>query len=182
MARVPVKHALPLAKVYALLEPGPVVLVTSAWRGQTNVMTMSWHMMVEFEPPQIACIISNRNHSFTALRATRECVIAIPTVALAAKVVACGNCSGRDVDKFSAIGLTPVPGAVVRAPLVAECYANLECQLADARMIQRYNMFLWEVKRAWIDPQKRRPRTLHHLGYGKFMVSGPTIRLASRMR
>jgi flavin reductase (DIM6/NTAB) family NADH-FMN oxidoreductase RutF len=67
---------LPLSKVYQLLEPGPVVLLTTARRGR--VMAMSWHMMIEFEPPQIACVVSNANHSFAALQSTGECVIAIP--------------------------------------------------------------------------------------------------------
>jgi flavin reductase (DIM6/NTAB) family NADH-FMN oxidoreductase RutF len=73
----------PLSKVYQLLEPGPVVLLTTARRDRANIMTMSWHMMVEFEPPLVACVVSNRNYSFAALRATKECVIAIPAVELA---------------------------------------------------------------------------------------------------
>ena len=85
---------LPLSSVYQLLEPGPVVLLTTANKGHANIMTMSWHMMVEFEPPLVACVVSNANHSFTALRATKECVIAIPEVELAPKVVGIGNCSG----------------------------------------------------------------------------------------
>ena len=100
---------LPLSKVYQLLEPGPVVLLTTAHKGRANVMTMSWHMMVEFEPPLVACVVSNRDHSFRALRATKECVIAIPAVELAPVVVEIGNCSGRDVEKFESFGLTPVP-------------------------------------------------------------------------
>ena len=78
---------LPLSKVYRLLEPGPVVLLTTAHRGRANVMTMSWHMMVEFEPPLVACVVSDGAFSFTALRATKECVIAIPAVELAPTVV-----------------------------------------------------------------------------------------------
>jgi flavin reductase (DIM6/NTAB) family NADH-FMN oxidoreductase RutF len=50
---------LALAKFYQLVEPGPVVLLTTAPDGHPNVMTMSWHMMVEFEPPLIACVVSN---------------------------------------------------------------------------------------------------------------------------
>ena len=61
-------RTLALAQVYQLIEPGPVVLLTTSHRGIPNVMAMSWHMMVEFTPPQIACIVSNRNHSFKALR------------------------------------------------------------------------------------------------------------------
>src|ERR1017187_6567768 len=91
---------LPLSKVYQLLEPGPVVLLTTTRRGRANIMTMSWHMMVDFEPPLIACVVSNVDYSFASLRATKECVIAIPALELAPKVVAMGNCSGRDVDKF----------------------------------------------------------------------------------
>jgi hypothetical protein len=86
---------LPLSKVYQLLEPGPVVLLTTARKGRANVMTMSWHMMVEFEPPLVACVVSGANYSFAALRTTKECVIAIPALELAPKVVAIGNCSGR---------------------------------------------------------------------------------------
>jgi flavin reductase (DIM6/NTAB) family NADH-FMN oxidoreductase RutF len=62
---------LPLAKVYQLLEPGPVVLLTTARNGRANVMTMSWHMMVEFEPPLVACVVSPRDFSYAALRATK---------------------------------------------------------------------------------------------------------------
>src|SRR5271165_1191794 len=108
---------LPLSKVYQLLEPGPVVLLTTARKGRVNVMTMSWHMMVEFEPPLVACIVSSANHSFAFLRATKECVIAVPALELAPTVVEVGNCSGRDVDKFKKFGLTAVPATRVEPPL-----------------------------------------------------------------
>jgi flavin reductase (DIM6/NTAB) family NADH-FMN oxidoreductase RutF len=113
--------AFPLSKVYQLLEPGPVVLVTTARRGKNNVMTMSWHMMLDFEPPQIGCVISNRSYTFDILKTTKECVIAIPAVKLATQVVRIGNTSGRDIDKFTAFGLTAVPAPSVRAP----CYFGI---------------------------------------------------------
>ena len=84
-----------LSKVYQLLEPGPVVLLTTAHKGHANIMTMSWHMMVEFEPPLVACVVSNADFSFVALRATKECVTAVPALELARKVLGTGNCSGR---------------------------------------------------------------------------------------
>jgi flavin reductase (DIM6/NTAB) family NADH-FMN oxidoreductase RutF len=173
---------LPLEQVYALLEPGPVVLLSTARKGRANVMTMSWHMMVEFEPPLVACICSGANYSFEALRATGECVIAIPARKLATKVVKVGNCSGAATDKFKAFKLTPRPGARVKAPLIAECFANLECKVIDRRMMNRYNMFVLEVVQAWRDPKQKNPKTIHHHGYGKFVVDGPTITLKSRMR
>jgi flavin reductase (DIM6/NTAB) family NADH-FMN oxidoreductase RutF len=109
-------------------------------------------------------------------------VINIPTVELADKVVRCGNMSGRKVDKFRALGLTPVKAAGVSAPLIAECYANLECKVVDTRMANRYNMFILEVVRAWIDRSVKQPRTMHHQGRGAFMIAGETVKLPSRMK
>jgi flavin reductase (DIM6/NTAB) family NADH-FMN oxidoreductase RutF len=173
---------LPLSHVYELIEPGPVVLLTTARNGRPNVMTMSWHMMVEFEPPLIACVVSDADFSFAALRATRECVIAVPAVELAAKVVKVGNSSGRDIDKFEAFGLTPLPAERVTPPLVGECFANLECRVADSRFVNRYDLFILEVLKVWVDPAQKKPRTIHHHGFGRFVVDGETIRLKSKMR
>ena len=176
-----VMKKLPLSKVYQLLEPGPVVLLTTARKGRANVMTMSWHMMVEFEPPLVACVVSSADFSFTALRATKECVIGVPALELARKVVAVGNCSGRDVQKFEKFDLTPVPAGRVAPPLVAECFANLECRVADTRLVEKYNLFVLEVIKAWIDPAQKNPKTIHHRGDGRFAVDGETIKLKSKM-
>jgi flavin reductase (DIM6/NTAB) family NADH-FMN oxidoreductase RutF len=173
---------LPLSKVYQLLEPGPVVLLTTASKGRANVMAMSWHMMVEFEPPLIACVVSSANYSFAALRAAKECVIAIPPLELARKVVGIGNCSGRDdLDKFKKFGLTPKPAKRVAPPLVAECFANLECKVADTRLVTSYNLFILEVVKAWTDPAQKHPKTIHHHGYGNFAVDGKMLKLKSKM-
>lgn len=172
---------LPLGQVYQLLEPGPVVLLTTARHGRPNVMTMSWHMMVDFEPPLVACIVSRGDYSQAALRATGECVIAIPARRLAPKVVKVGNCSGRDRDKFATIGLTPLLASQVQAPLVAECFANLECKVVDTRLRTKYDLFVLEVVAAWTDPTQKNPKTIHHRGYGTFVVDGETIELDSRM-
>ena len=172
---------LPLSKVYQLLEPGPVVLLTTARKGRANVMTMSWHMMVEFEPPLVACVVSNADHSFAALRTTKECVIAVPGLELAPIIVRIGNCSGRDVDKFERFGLTQAPAKYVAPPLVVGCFANLECKVIDTRLVHKFNLFVLEVLKAWIDPTQKNPKTIHHHGYGRFTVDGETIKLRSRM-
>lgn len=176
------RRSFPLSKVYGLLEPGPVVLVTTARDGRANIMVMSWHTMIEFEPPLVGCVISDRNYSFGLLQATNECVLNIPTVEIAEKVVACGNTSGANTDKFKAFCLTPKPAARVGAPLIEECFTNLECRVADKRMVARYSLFVVEVIKAWIDPAVKNPRTIHHLGRGNFMVAGERIKLRSKMR
>lgn len=173
---------LALSKVYRLLEPGPVVLVTTAQGGRANIMTMSWHMMMEFEPPLIGCVISEANRSFRALDQTGECVIAIPPARLATKVVGIGNCHGDTVDKFQHFGLTPVPARRVKPPLIGECFANLECKVRDCTMLSKYDMFVLEVVQAWTDPKQKNPKTIHHQGYGQFAVDGRIIKIPSRMR
>ena len=176
------KRSLPLGRVYRLLEPGPVVLLTTAHGGRANVMTLSWLTMMEFEPPLVGCVLGDRSFSFGLLRASRQCVINVPEARLARQVVGCGNVSGRRVDKFARFGLTALPASQVAAPLVGECFASLECQVVDSRWASRYGFFVLEVVRAWIDPAVAAPRTLHHRGRGEFMVAGRTIRLPSRMK
>jgi flavin reductase (DIM6/NTAB) family NADH-FMN oxidoreductase RutF len=176
------KEPYPLGKVYGLLEPGPVVLLSTHGESGANVMTMSWHMMMEFAPPLVGCIVSNRNFTFEILRETKECVINIPTAEMAKKVVACGNVSGRKVHKFKKYHLTVEPAASVKAPLINECYVNLECRVVDTRMVESYCMFVLEVVKAWIDPSKKWPRTLHHRGMGEFMVAGKRMKRPSKMK
>lgn len=172
---------LPLSEVYQLLEPGPVVLLTTAQKGRTNVMTMSWLTMVEFVPPLVACVVSSEDYSFAALVAEHECVIAIPAVELAPVVVKVGNSSGRAVDKFKKFGLTPRPAEFVAPPLIAECFANFECRVVDTSLVDKYNLFILEVVKAWTDPKQQQPKTIHHHGYGNFVVDGKTITLKSKM-
>lgn len=125
----------PLDQVHRLLEPGPVILVTTRHRGIPNVMTNGFNMMVRHDPPLIACTIGPWDHSYQALVETGECVISVPTADMAATVVDIGNCSGADVDKFEEFDLTAVSAAEVQAPLVAECFANIECRVADSSLV-----------------------------------------------
>lgn len=176
------KRSFPLSKVYTLIEPGPVVLMTTVRKGRPNIMTLAWHTMIDFVPPLLGCVISDRNYSFRSLTVSRECVINIPDVTLAKQTVACGNTSGRAFDKFQVFHLTPVKARRVKVPMIKECFANLECKVVDQRMAGRYNFFILEVVQAWVDPKKKNPRTLHHQGKDVFRVSGKTIRLPSQMK
>lgn len=176
------KKSLPLSKVYQLMEPGPVVMITTAWRGKANIMTLSWHMMVEFEPPLIALVMSDQNYSFAALQKSNECVINIPTVDLAKKVVGVGNCTGAKIDKFTQFDLSTDPASIVRAPLIRECYANLECIVINTTLAKKYNIFIVEVVKAWITRSKKRIYTIHHCGNGRFIVDGKLIQLPSKKK
>src|SRR5262249_61415695 len=91
------KRDWPVRDVRRFIEPGPIVLVSSAWKGETNIMTMGWHMVMGEEPSLIGCYIWDRNHSRELIRKSKECVFNIPTADIAATVVRIGNCSGPDV-------------------------------------------------------------------------------------
>ena len=100
---------------------------------------------------------------------------------LAATVVKIGNSSGRDIDKFSEFGLTPKPGAQVRAPLIDECFANFECKLVDSSLIRSYSLFVFEVVKAHVATVPKYPKTIHYRGDGEFMISGANTRRYRRL-
>ncbi len=109
-------------------------------------------------------------------------MINIPTVDMAKKVVGCENRSWRKVDKFKKYNLTPVSASCVKAPLIDECYASLECKIIDGKLVAKYNFFILEVVTAWINRAQKNPQTIHHQGKGTFRVDGETIKLPSKMK
>lgn len=169
------KRQFPVEKVRRYLEPGPIVLVSSAWKGKRNIMTMGWHTVMEFSPSLVGCIISSANHSFDMVRRSRECVINLPTTALTDEVVGIGTTTGAEIDKFEHFGLTADEADSVKAPLIRECHANFECKLVDDRLVDQYNFFIWEVVSAHVAASPKHPETLHYKGEGTFMVAGKTI-------
>lgn len=176
------KTDFPVSNVRRYLEPGPIVLVSSAWRDKRNIMTMGWHTVMEFTPSLLGCVIAGGNYSFSLIRRSGECVINLPTTALTDTVVGIGNCSGASVDKFEKFGLTAEPARSVKAPLIAECHANFECLLKDDSLVDRYNFFIFEVVKAHVAPRPKYPQTLHYTGDGVFMVSGKIISKRSQFR
>jgi len=164
----------PLERAFMLIEPGPVVLVTTRNGRKNNIMTISWHMVMDFgSSPRFALLTGAWNYSYEALRKNRECVLAVPTVDLGPKVVSIGDCSGRDTDKFKQFGLTPVKGRKVKAPLIAECLGNIECRVVD--YIEAHRIFILDGVAVWYDADRREKRTLHAVGDGHFVVDGRTL-------
>jgi flavin reductase (DIM6/NTAB) family NADH-FMN oxidoreductase RutF len=172
-------QSLPLRKAFLLLEPGPVVLLTTASARKMNVMTLSWHMLVDFTP-RVVFVTGAWNHSFRALVHERECVIAVPGVDLARKVVAIGACSGADTDKFEKFALTALRAKAVKAPLVGECLANIECRVVDH--VRKHDLFVVQALRAWVNPGRRERRMFHAVGDGTFITDGRKFSLRDVMR
>jgi flavin reductase (DIM6/NTAB) family NADH-FMN oxidoreductase RutF len=132
-------------------------------------MTISWTMVVDFTPV-FAITTGAWNYSFAALRRTKECVIAIPTVDMLDVVVGVGTCSGADTDKFARFGLTPVGGKLVGAPLIRECLANIECKVVD--IVRKHSIVVLEGVAAYVDPARKEKRTVHAVGDGTFIADG----------
>ena len=168
-----------LNKAFTLIEAGPVVLVTTNDRRKNNIMTISWTMVLDFAP-RFAITTGPWNYSYAALRKSRECVLALPTVDLIDQVVGVGTCSGANTDKFEKYGLTPLQASRVRAPLIRECLANIECQVVD--IITRHNIVVLDGVAAFFDDSRREKRTLHAIGDGTFVVDGRKLNRRELMR
>lgn len=171
-------QALKISKAFTLIESGPVVLVTTSDGRRSNVMTISWTMVMDFTP-RIAIATGEWNYSFRSLKKTRECVIAIPAVDMLDKVVGIGTCSGEKTDKFAKFKLTQVPAKNVKAPLIKECLANIECRVVE--IISRHNIVVLEALAAYVDSSRQEKRTVHAVGDGTFIVDGRRLNRREKM-
>jgi flavin reductase (DIM6/NTAB) family NADH-FMN oxidoreductase RutF len=127
--------------------PTPAGLITCADEtGRPNIITLGEIFNISIARPVILGIaIRKERYSHELISRTREYVVNIPTQAIAEHVWQCGRTSGRDVDKFAATGLTPVPATVVKAPLIAECPINVECRVTGIQVIGDHDLFLGEA-------------------------------------
>lgn len=142
-------------------------------------MTISWTMVIDFTP-RFAITTGAWNYSFNALRDSRECVIAIPTVDMIDQVVGIGICSGSDTDKFEKFGLTPLKGRHVGAPLIQEYLANIECKVID--IVEKHSIVVLQGVEAYFDESREEKRTLHAVGDGTFVVDGDKVDRREMMR
>jgi len=170
---------LQIGKAFTLIEPGPVVFVSTHDGQHDNLMTISWTMVMDFTP-RFAITTGPWNFSYAALRKSRECVIAIPTVDLVDQVVGVGTCSGADTDKFAKFGLSPIKARHVRAPLVRECLANIECRVVD--IVTKHDIVVLEGLAAYVDASRKENRTLHAVGDGTFIADGRRLDRRKMMR
>lgn len=175
-----------LSKAYRLLNHGPVVLVSSAHGGERNVMTASWCMPLDFDPPRITIVIDKKNYTRALIEASGEFVLNIPGRSLASQVFAAGSRSGRDGDKFEATGLAPRASQVVKAPSVEGCAGWLECRLIPEPHNQAsYDLLIAEVVAASADTaafkdgrwvfEDENLRTLHYVAGGNFLLTGEAL-------
>ncbi|MGO3126487.1 MAG: flavin reductase family protein [Luteimonas sp.] len=167
---MPRTHPIPPHQTRRYLEPGPVVLLSSAHKGERGIMTMAWHMMLGYDLVGTCIDPGNRSHALA--RASGECVLNLPTADMLDTVVRIGNCSSMEADKFERFGLSAVDSSDVDAPGIGECHARFECRLHETRITAEYPLFVWRVVAAHVAKRPKWPRTVHYRGDGQFMVSG----------
>jgi flavin reductase (DIM6/NTAB) family NADH-FMN oxidoreductase RutF len=96
------------------------------------------------------------------------------------KVIGVGTCSGADTDKFEKFMLTPLEGKTVKAPLIKECLANIECKVVD--IIKKHNIVVLEGVAAYFDNSRKEKRTVHAVGDGTFIVDGHKLSRKKMMK
>ena len=135
-----------------MLYPLPAVMVSVASKaGEKNILTISWAGTICSDPPMVSISVRPNRHSYHMIEETGEFVINLTTKDLAFATDYCGVVSGRDVNKFEKLGLTPLKGKVVNAPLIEECPVNIECRVKQKIQLGTHDMFLADVVAVTVD-------------------------------
>ena len=141
-------------KPATLLNPLPICLITCQAEGSApNILTVAAIGICCFDPPLIGMAIRPSRHSHRLIMETGEFVVNVPNNDLVREVDLCGSLSGREKDKFPTVGLTPLPGEVVRTPLIKECPINLECRVKQVLNLGTHDFFLAEVVASHVDEE-----------------------------
>ncbi|MFA7249353.1 MAG: flavin reductase family protein [Dehalococcoidia bacterium] len=167
----------PHAAAARLLLGGPVVLVTTTWRGRTNVMPLAWHMPVSVDPPMVAIAVEQSRHTAEMIRHSQEFALNFPTRPLLHHVQYLGSLRGDRVDKIEAAQLETFPPEQITAPLLSACAAWVECSVVEVMPLGDHVLFVALVNAvrvnpasfddAWIvGPEETRP--LHFLGGNRY--------------
>ncbi|MBQ8562402.1 MAG: flavin reductase family protein [Firmicutes bacterium] len=134
-----------------LLCPVPAVMVTCGSGDEKNIITIGWTGIINSEPPMTYVSVRKSRHSHHLIEESGEFVINVTTEALAFATDYCGVKSGRDVDKFKEMKLTPVPCEKVSCPMIEESPVNLECKVTEVHSYPTHDMFVAEIVAMHVD-------------------------------
>jgi flavin reductase (DIM6/NTAB) family NADH-FMN oxidoreductase RutF len=168
-----------IRRAFTYFESGPVLLVTTHDAGTDDIMTISWHMVMDFSP-HIAITTGPWNESYQRILDTKECTLCVPGVDLLDAAIRIGTTNGSKVDKFADCHLSKLPGRSVRAPLIGECLAALECRLEQ--VVDDYGILIFKGLRLWENPDRMERRTFHANGDGTFFADGELFNRREAMR
>ena len=154
-----------------MLYPLPAVLVSVADKaGNSNLITIAWTGTVCSAPPMVSISVKPERYSYHMIEETGEFVINLTTEKLSFAADYCGVKSGKDVDKWEKTHLTPIPGDVVKVPMVKESPVNLECKVIEKKELGSHHMFLAEVVAVHVDEKYMDKKGKFHLNDAKPLV------------
>ena len=142
-------------------------------------MTISWQMVMDFVP-HIAISTGGWNESFETILKTKECCICIPTFDMIEKVVGIGTVHGSECDKFKRFSLRRAKAAKIKAPLITDCIAAIECKLED--YIESHGLLVFRGIQLWENRGKEERRVFHANGDGTFFADGEFRNLREEMQ
>lgn len=129
-----------------LLYPVPAVMVSCrSGKGEDNIITVAWTGIICSDPAMLYVSIRPERYSYNMIKESGSFVVNIPDKKLAYAVDFCGVKSGRDIDKFKHLGLTPEKSNLVDAPSIGECPVNLECKVKSIIPLGTHDMFISEI-------------------------------------
>lgn len=151
-------------------------------KGNPNVLPLAWAMPTSHSPPLVAISMEQSRYSHALINETKDFVINLPTVDIFKETLACGRTSGKNHDKFSETGLTPTPARKVKAPIIRECIAHLECKLRNQFKTGDHTIFVGEVVEAYANKgvftdkyDIDKAQMLFHLGGNVFSTLDPRL-------
>lgn len=168
-----------IRKAFTYLESGAVLLVTTNDGTKDNAMTISWQMVMDFTP-HVAISTGEWNESFETILKTKECALCIPSFDMIEKVVGIGVIHGSECDKYDRFGLGKAKAAKVKAPIITDCLAAVECKLED--YIEHHGLLVLKGIQLWENPEKSDRRVIHANGDGTFYADGEFRNLREEMR
>jgi flavin reductase (DIM6/NTAB) family NADH-FMN oxidoreductase RutF len=133
------------------LYPVPAVMVTCGPREKPNIITLAWVGTVCSDPPMLSISIRPSRYSNELIKQQGEFAVNLPTVDLVRVTDYCGSVSGRNVDKFAATSLTPVPAQAIGTVIIADCPVNIECQVMQVLPLGAHDLFLAKVVAVQVD-------------------------------
>ena len=167
-----------IRRAFTYLESGAVLLVTTNDGEMDNVMTISWQMVMDFSP-HIAITTGDWNESCETILKTKECCLNVPSFDMVETVVGVGTVHGSECDKFSSFGLDRAKAKKVKAPVITNCLAAIECKLED--YIELHGILVFKGVQLWENLDKEERRVIHANGDGTFFADGEFRNLRNEM-
>lgn len=134
-----------LWKPGTMVYPAPAVMVSCGTMEHPNIITVAWTGTICTNPAMTYISLRKERHSYQLIKDSGTFAINLTTKNMVKATDYCGVKSGKDVDKFKAVGLTPIPGLTINTPIIKESPLTIECQVTEIKALGSHDMFIAKV-------------------------------------